>query len=77
MINSVPATDASRGITMNISARGLASGSVLSGGNPIVALVLTSEQGEFMGSLEVSPMDANILGEFLRVAAEAANQTAK
>lgn len=47
-------------------------GTVLSGDDPRVVIVLSSKDGQYQGHLELSPEGANILGEELRKAAEAA-----
>lgn len=72
---AVHAVESSRGVKMNVSVRSFSSGTVHST-SPVVAIVLESSEGEFMGSIELGTMGANILGEYLRVAAEAATQTA-
>jgi hypothetical protein len=53
----------------------LPGGTVLSGYTPTVALVVGSNTGEFLGFMELSPESAQILGEELRKAAEAAQTT--
>lgn len=47
-------------------------GTVLSGADPRVAIVLLSEDGKYGGHLELSPEGAQITGDELRKAAEAA-----
>lgn len=47
-------------------------GTVLSGDDPRVVIVLLSEDGKYAGHLELSPEGAQIAGDELRKAAEAA-----
>jgi len=55
---------------------GMPGGTPINGGSrPAVALVIESEQGEYMGHMELSPTSAQMLGEEFRKAAEAAQTT--
>lgn len=62
------------GMHVNLVPRALAEGTILSGEEPRVAIVISSEDGVYEGHIEVSPEGGNILGEELRKAAEAASK---
>lgn len=73
-MSHVRAIEASRDTPVLIEPIPLPGGTALSS-RPRVVLVLRSETRDFLGSMELSPTSAQMLGEELRKAAEAAETT--
>ena len=57
---------------MSLKFQSAAAGTVLGGDDPRVVIVLLSDEGRYAGHLELSPEGAQIAGDELRKAAEAA-----
>ncbi len=60
------------GAEIELRATDFYAGTVLSGGDPRVVIVLVFGDGKYEGHLELTPENANVFGEELRKAAEAA-----
>lgn len=71
-MTSVEAADSATGNTVKLAAISLPSGSIRFPAFPIVGLGVYAPDGSLVGSFELNPMTANILGEELRKAAEVA-----
>lgn len=71
-VNAVDSTDR----PIRLVPIGLPGGTPQNGGSaPRMTLVLESDTGDYLGHLELSPLNAQTLGEEIRKAAEAAQTT--